>query len=81
MDLALAAISRKMKDTLSNNEIMDFVEYIQQIVNWVCREKRGCMEMVTQSPTAAATPHTSTDRMFGGPGSQRTLALQVLVLL
>ena len=33
VDLALAAISRKMKDTLSKNEIMDLVEDIQHIVN------------------------------------------------
>ena len=79
VDLALAAISRKMKDTLSKNEIMDLVEDIQQIVNRACREKRRQMELVTQNPPAPppVTPHTSTDTMFGGPGPQGPLALQV----
>ena len=79
VDLALAAISRKMKDTLSKNEIMDLVEDIQQIVNRACREKRRRMELVTQNPPAPppVTPHTSTDTMFGGPGPQGPLALQV----
>ena len=79
VDLALAAISRKMKDTLSKNEIMDLVEDIQQIVNRACREKRRWMELVTQNPPAPppVTPHTSTDMMFGGPGPQGPLALQV----
>ena len=40
VDLALAAISRKMKDTLSKNEIMDLVEDIQQIVNKACKRRR-----------------------------------------
>ena len=79
VDLALAAISRKMKDTLSKNQIMDLVEDIQQIVNRACREKRRQMELVTQNPPAPppVTPHTSTDTMFGGPGPQGPLALQV----
>ena len=79
VDLALAAISRKMKDTLSKNEIMDLVEDIQQIVNRACREKRRRMELVTQNPPATppVTPHTSTDTMFGGPGPQGPLVLQV----
>ena len=79
VDLALAAISRKMKDTLSKNEIMDLVEDIQQIVNRAFREKRRWMELVTQNPPAlpSVTPHTSTDMMFGGPGPQGPLALQV----
>ena len=79
VDLALAAISRKMKDTLSKNEIMDLVEDIQQIVNQACREKRRRMELVTQNPPAPppVTPHTSTDMMFGGAGPQGPLALQV----
>ena len=79
VDLALAAISRKMKDTLSKNEIMDLVEDIQQIVNRACREKRRRMELVTQNPPALlpVTPHTSTDMMFGGPGPQGSLALPV----
>ena len=79
VDPALAAISRKMKDTLSKNEIMDLVEDIQQIVNRACREKRRRMELVTQNPPAPppVTPHTSTDTMFGGPGPQGPLAVQV----
>ena len=79
VDLALAAISRKMKDTLSKNEIMDLVEDIQQIVNRACREKRRRMELVTQNLPVPppVTPHTSTDTMFGGAGPQGPLALQV----
>ena len=79
VDLALAAISRKMKDTLSKNVIMDLVEDIQQIVNRAYREKRRQMELVSQNPPAPppVTPHTSTDTMFGGPGPQGPLALQV----
>ena len=61
-----------MKDTLSKNEIMDLVEDIQQIVNqaYIKREKRRCMEMVTQNPPAPSpvTPYTSTDTVFGGSG-------------
>ena len=55
------------------------VEDIQQIVNRACREKRRRMELVTQNPPAPppVTPHTSTDMMFGGPGPQGPLALQV----
>ena len=77
--LALAAISRKMKDTLSKNEIMDLVEDIQQIVNRACREKRRWMELLTQNPPAPppVTLHISTDMMFGRPGPQGPLALQV----
>ena len=60
VDLTLAAISIKMKDTLSKNEIMDLVQDIQQIVNRACREKRRQMELVTQNSLAPlpVTPHT-----------------------
>ena len=59
VDLALAAISRKMKDTLSKNEIMDLVEDIQQIVNRACREKRRRMELVTQNPPCTTTSYST----------------------
>ena len=58
---------------------MDLVEDIQQIVNRAYREKKRQMEVVTQNPPAPplVTIHTSTDTMFGGPGPQGSLALQV----
>ena len=40
VDLAFAAMTTKMKTTLSDNEIMDAVEEMEQVVNRICREKR-----------------------------------------
>ena len=40
VDVAFAAIAMKMKSTLSQAEIIDLVEDIQQIVNRACREKK-----------------------------------------
>ena len=79
VDLAFAAILRKMKDTLNNNEIMDLIEDIQSIVNRACREKRRRMDLTAQQPppTPPVTASTSTD-MFGGgaPGPQGPMAIQ-----
>ena len=80
VDLAFAAISRKMKDTLNNNEIMDLVEDIQSVVNRACREKRRHMDLTAQQPPPPppVTASTSTD-MFGGsaPGPQGPMAIPV----
>ena len=40
VDLAFAALKSKMKSTLSDNEMMDAVEEVEQVVNRICREKR-----------------------------------------
>ena len=71
VDLAFTAISRKMKDTLNKNEIMDVVEEIEAIVNRVCREKRRRMDLTGQQapPPPPVTVSMSTDTLFGGgPG-------------
>ena len=59
VDLALAAISRKMKDTLSKNEIMDLVEDIQQIVNRACREKREVDGTGNSESTCTTTSYST----------------------
>ena len=79
VDLAFAAISRKMKDTLNNNEIMDLVEDIQCIVNQACREKRRRMDLTAQQPPPPppVTAFTSTDMFCGSaPGPQGPMAVQ-----
>ena len=40
IDLAFAAIIKKMKKTLNDNEIMDAVEEVELVINRICREKR-----------------------------------------
>ena len=40
VDLAFAALKSKMKSTLSDNEMMDAVEEVEQVVIRICREKR-----------------------------------------
>ena len=40
IDLAFAAIIKKMKKTLNDNEIMDAVEEVELVINHICREKR-----------------------------------------
>ena len=40
IDLAFAAIIKKMKKTLNDNEIMDAVEEVELVINCICREKR-----------------------------------------
>ena len=40
IDLAFAAIIKKMKKTLNDNEIMDAVEEMELVINRICREKR-----------------------------------------
>ena len=39
VDLAFAALIQKMKTNLSETEIMDTVEELEQVVNRVCRKK------------------------------------------
>ena len=76
VDLAFTAISRKMKDTLNKNEIMDVVE--EAIVNRACREKRRRMDLTGQQapPPPPVTASMSTDNLFGGgPGPQGPMAI------
>ena len=40
IDLAFAAIIKKMKKTLNDNEIMDAVEEVELVINHICRKKR-----------------------------------------
>ena len=40
IDLAFAAIIKKMKKTLNDNEIMDAVEEVELVINRICRAKR-----------------------------------------
>ena len=40
IDLAFAAIVKKMKKTLNDNEIMYAVEEVELVINRICREKR-----------------------------------------
>ena len=69
VDVAFAAIAMKMKSTLSQNEIMDLVEDIQQLVNRACREKRRRMDLTAQQPPPPppVIASTSTEMMYGGP--------------
>ena len=53
VDLAFAALIQKMKSNLTENEIMDTVEELQQVVHRVCREKRRRLEY---QPNVSATP-------------------------
>ena len=78
VDLAFTAISRKMKDTLNKNEIMDVVEEIEAIINRVCREKRRRIDLTGQQAPLPppVTASTSTDTLFGGgPGPQGPMAI------
>ena len=77
VDVAFAAIAMKMKSTLSQNEIMDLVEDIQQLVNRACREKRRRMDLTAQQPPPPppVIASTSTETMYGGPpGPQGPMA-------
>ena len=56
IDVAFEAMSFKMKEILSKEEIMDLVEDLQQLVNRACREKRRCMELVTNPPLPPQHP-------------------------
>ena len=40
IDLAFAAIIKKIKKTLNDNEITDAVEEVELVINRICREKR-----------------------------------------
>ena len=44
VDLAFASLVKKMKTNLTETEIMDTVEELEQVVHRVCREKRRCLE-------------------------------------
>ena len=44
VDLAFAALIKKMKTSLNANEIMDAVEEVEQVVNRICRQKRRRLE-------------------------------------
>ena len=77
VDVAFAAIAMKMKSTLSQNEMMDLVEDIQQLVNRACREKRRRMDLTAQQPPPPppVIASTSTETMYGGPpGPQGPMA-------
>ena len=41
IDLAFAAIIKKMKKTLNDNEIMDAVEELELVINRICRKRGG----------------------------------------
>ena len=56
MDLAFAVMLQKMKTNLSETEIMDTVEELEQVVHRVCREKRRRLEF---------QPNISNTLMFG----------------
>ena len=72
LDAALEAVSLQMKENLSNNEMLDLIEDIQNMVNRACREKWRRLEMANQ-----VSNNTSNNQMFQGPGPQGPMALQV----
>ena len=76
-DLAMAV---EIESVLSNNEIMDLMEELEEIVDRICRQKR--MRLEGQNPTVPkqpAVPGTSTDNNYFGapPGPQGPMAIQV----
>ncbi|MCG8621872.1 MAG: hypothetical protein MJE68_07740, partial [Proteobacteria bacterium] len=75
LDVALEAMSFKMKEVLSSAEIMDLVEDLEQLVNRACREKRRRMEMVANPPLPAQPPLQ--DQMYtGGPTGPMAVPVQ-----
>ena len=64
IDVAFEAMSFKMKEILSKEEIMDLVKDLQQLVNRACREKRCCMELVTNPPVPPQ--HPLQEQMYAG---------------
>ena len=77
LNMAMAAMVVKIKSVLSNNEIMNLMEELEEIVNRVCRQKRRRLE--GQNPTVpiqAAVPGMSTDNnYFRAPGLQGPMAV------
>ena len=63
--VAFEAMSFKMKEILSKDEIMDLVEDLQQLVNRACREKRRRMDLVTNPPLPPQ--HPLQEQMYAGP--------------
>ena len=53
VDLAFAALIQKMKTNLSETEIMDTVEELEQVIHRVCREKWRRLEF---QPNIGTTP-------------------------
>ena len=51
IDLAFAAIIKKMKTCLNPTEIMDAVEEVEQLVNRICRDKRRRREYQPSTTT------------------------------
>ena len=75
LDVALEAMSFKMREVLSSAEIMDLVEDLEQLVNRACREKRRRMEMVANPPLPAQPPLQ--DQMYtGGPTGPMAVPVQ-----
>ena len=80
LNLAMAAMAIKIKSVLSNNEIMDLMEELEEIINRVCRQKRRRLE--GQNPTVPiqpVVPGTSTDNNYfrAPPGLQGPMVVQV----
>ena len=72
IDLAFAAIIKKMKKTLNENEIMDAVEEVELVINHICREKRRRVAF-QQAPASTKNifemlQPVSTNQQMGGIG-------------
>ena len=76
VDVALEAMSFKMKEVLSKEEIIDLVEDLENLVSRACREKRRRMELVA---TPNVPPqHPLQEPMYAGPpGPQGPMAVAV----
>ena len=76
VDVDLEAMSFKMKEVLSKEEIIDLVEDLENLVNRACREKRRQMELVA---TPNVPPqHPLQEPMYAGPpGPQGPMAVAV----
>ena len=65
IDVAFEAMSFKMKEIFSKEEIMDLVKDLQQLVNRACREKRHHMDIVTNPPLPPQ--HPLQEQMYAEP--------------
>ena len=76
VDVALEAMSFKMKEVLSKEEIIDLVEDLENLVSRACREKRRRMELVA---TPNVPPqHPLQEPIYAGPpGPQGPMAVAV----
>ena len=79
LDLAMAT---KIKSILSNNEIMDLMEELEEIISRVYRQKRRQLEgqnppvSTATAPIQPAVAGTSTENnYFGGPSPQGPMAV------